>query len=421
MRIAHFVQRYPPALGGSEAYFGRLSRFLAANGDDVTVFTSAALDLEAFWSRHGRCAKAGESQEDGVRIRRFAPSCRFRGRRYLLKALSLFPQRRWQCLTMTCNPICIDMWRECRSAPLDFDIVHATAFPYAWPIVCGQVLAERLGIPFLLTPFLHTGDPDDPRDRTRRVYTRPCLLSLARAAQCVFAQTEGERDELSKHGVSPERIILQGLGVTPAECTGGNRDAARRHWSVHAGEIVVGHLANNSAEKGTIDLLQAAQCLWERGVPMRVVLAGPEMPNFRDFWRTFAVTRQVVRLGTLTDEQKRDFFAGIDVFALPSRSDSFGLVLLEAWANGVPNVVNRAGGPPFVVRHEFDGLVTRCGDIAALAAAIERLVRDNDMRTRLGNAGRERLPRDFRWDDKLCLVRETYDRAINERSHPSRQ
>src|SRR5262249_42287777 len=59
MRIAHFVQRYPPALGGSEAYFARLGRFLAAAGDNVTVFTTTALDLEAFWSRRGRCLPAG--------------------------------------------------------------------------------------------------------------------------------------------------------------------------------------------------------------------------------------------------------------------------------------------------------------------------------------------------------------------------
>ncbi|MBM4072015.1 MAG: glycosyltransferase family 4 protein [Planctomycetes bacterium] len=413
MRIAHFVQRYPPALGGSEAYFARLSRYLVAQGDEVTVFTSTAIDLDAFWSKRGRCLAAGDTDEQGVHVRRFTPGCRFRGRRYLLKALSLVPHRRWQCLTMTCNPICRDMRRVCRSAPPAFDIVHATALPYAWPIVCGQMLAERLRIPFLLTPFLHTGDPDDPHDRTRRVYTRPCLMSLARSAECVFAQTPGERDELIKHGVLPQRIILQGLGVTPDECAGGDRVATRQRWGVGEADIVVGHLANNSAEKGTIDLLQAAQRLWRRGIPLRVMLAGPEMPNFRNFWRTFAAaTGQVIRLGTLTDEQKRDFFAGIDIFALPSRSDSFGLVLLEAWASGVPSVVYDAGGPPFVVRHEGDGLVTRCGDIVALADAIERLVRDNDLRARLGSAGRDRLPRDFRWEDKLGLVRATYQRVI---------
>ena len=56
MRVAHFVHRYPPALGGAEAYFARLGRWLAAVGDDVTVFTTDALDLEAIRSPWGRRA-----------------------------------------------------------------------------------------------------------------------------------------------------------------------------------------------------------------------------------------------------------------------------------------------------------------------------------------------------------------------------
>src|SRR5262249_27717621 len=83
MRVAHFVQRYPPALGGSEAYFARLSRYLADQGDQVTVFTTNAIDLEGFWSRRGRCAPAGVNHVDGVELRRY-PLWRWPGRRYLL-------------------------------------------------------------------------------------------------------------------------------------------------------------------------------------------------------------------------------------------------------------------------------------------------------------------------------------------------
>src|SRR6476661_4533196 len=106
MSVAHFIQRYPPALGGSEAYFQRLSRYLAGRGDDVTVWTSAALDLEAFWSPRGRCLAAGESVEGRVRVRRY-PLWRMTGRRYLLKPLSLLPHRLWQCLTLPCNPVAV--------------------------------------------------------------------------------------------------------------------------------------------------------------------------------------------------------------------------------------------------------------------------------------------------------------------------
>src|SRR5438876_10977481 len=87
LRVAHFVQRYPPALGGSEAYFARLSRFLAAAGDPVTVWTSNALALEAFWSLRAPCLADGSTCEGGVEVRRYR-LWRFPGRRYLLKPLS---------------------------------------------------------------------------------------------------------------------------------------------------------------------------------------------------------------------------------------------------------------------------------------------------------------------------------------------
>lgn len=413
MRVAHFIQRYPPALGGSEAYFARLSRYLAQKGDAVTVFTSTAIDLEAFWRRSGKCVPAGVGMDDGVEVRRYA-LWRFPGRRYLLKAASFFPQRLWQCLTLPCNPICPGMWRDARRSELAFDIVHASAFPYAWPIACAQRLARRCRAPLVLTPFLHGGDPGDPNDKTRGEYTVPPLRWLLHQADVVFVQTPGERRIVLEQGVAEAKVVLQGLGVDPAECTGGNGAKARRKWGVEPGEVVLGHLANNSIEKGTVDLLRAAAILWERDLLVRVVLAGPEMPNFREFWQEFTtrhgarVARQVIRLGVLDDQQKRDFFPGVDLFVLPSRSDSFGLVLLEAWANGVPNVAYRAGGIADVIRHEVDGLLVPCGQINLLADALSRLVNATEERRKMGQAGLGRLAGEFHWEDKLALVRGTY-------------
>jgi glycosyltransferase involved in cell wall biosynthesis len=64
------------------------------------------------------------------------------------------------------------------------------------------------------------------------------------------------------------------------------------------------------------------------------------------------------------------------VFALPSRSDSFGIVLLEAWANGAATVGYVAGGIGGVIRHEQDGLLVRCGDLKGLATAQRRLTEE---------------------------------------------
>jgi glycosyltransferase involved in cell wall biosynthesis len=295
------------------------------------------------------------------------------------------------------------MWRDAGRPDRPFDIVHATAFPYGWPLACGLRLSRVLKVPFLLTPFLHTGDPDDPHDRTRCGYLQPALLMLAHSAARIFVQTEIERQALIDAGIDEGKLVLQGLGVDPAECTGGNRESTRQAWGV-GGEVVIGHLANNSREKGTIDLLEAASRAWASGARFRIVLAGPAMPNFRVFWDRYPDTARVLRLGVLDERQKRDFFAALDVFALPSRSDSFGLVLLEAWANGVPNVAYRAGGVAAVIRHDEDGLLVRPGDIAGLASALARLVSDVVLRRRLGEAGRQRALREFRWDEKLRIL-----------------
>ncbi|MCS6852751.1 MAG: glycosyltransferase family 4 protein [Gemmataceae bacterium] len=414
MRVAHFIQRYPPALGGAEAYIARLSRFLAAEGDRVTVFTSAALDLEGFWSPRGRCLEAGLRMEDGVEVRRYWP-WRLPGRRWLLKPLSLVPIRTWQCLTLTCNPISGRLWTDCGRRDWAFDLVHGSSFPYAFPLVCARRLARRLGVPFLLTPFVHLGDLDDPGNPTRRIYTSPALLRLLAAADRVFVVTELERRALLDGGVAEAKLVRIGLGVDPAECTGGCREAARRSWGVGPEEVVVGHLANNSVEKGTVDLLRAAARSWGRGPGWRLVLAGPEMPNFRRFWQNYPFRARVARLGVLSENQKRDFFAGIDLFALPSRSDAFGLVLLEAWANGKANVAYRAGGPAEVIRHGGDGWLVPCGDVPALADALDQLAADHDLRRRLGERGRQRIVSEFLWPDKLAQVRRVYQELIADR------
>ncbi len=246
----------------------------------------------------------------------------------------------------------------------------------------------------------------------RRSYTKPALISLAQAASRVFVQTEVEQETLLDVGVTAEKLTIQGMGVDVESCTGGSRKNARKEWGIENHEIVIGHLANKSWEKGTIDLLRASQMAWQSGADFRLVLAGPEMRNFREFWATFEPKEKITLRGWLTENQKRDFFAGIDIFAMPSRSDSFGIVFLEAWMNRLPNLAYRAGGVASVIRHQVDGLLVRCGDLEGLARSIHHLVEDAPLRERLGQAGYAKTVTDFHWEDKLRLIEECYHETI---------
>jgi glycosyltransferase involved in cell wall biosynthesis len=415
MRIAHFIHRYPPALGGAETYFARLSEALVEAGHQVTVFTTTAHDLSAFWNPRARQVPAGTFWERGVQVRRF-PLLHLPAQRWLLRLLSLVPHKGWQAWTMSCSPLPWSMWQEVGRLNGGYDLVHGTALPYTWPLLCARRLARRHNLPFLVTPFVHLGDLDRPRNRIRRAFTRPALLNILRSADRLFVQTEGERQALLDLGFASKTLVLQGMGIRPEEVRGGGREATRRLWGIKPDTVVIGHLANLSKEKGTIDLLQAALPDERLSGKARLVLAGAQMPNFQRFWKKVAHKDRVLLLGPLSESEKRAFFAAIDLFVLPSRVDSFGLVVLEAWANGVPVIVYRAGGLPGVVRDQVDGLVIPCGNQKALANAMVRLVEDDLLRMQFGEAGLSRIHDHWTLERSLAVVRETYDMLLGNRA-----
>ena len=76
---------------------------------------------------------------------------------------------------------------------------------------------------------------------------------------------------------------------------------------------------------------------------------------------------------------------------MPSRTDSFGIVYLEAWLNGVPVIGARAGGVPEVITDGVDGYLVDFGDVAALANRIELLLRRPEAARAMGEAGRRKV------------------------------
>jgi glycosyltransferase involved in cell wall biosynthesis len=399
VQVAQFIHRYPPALGGAEQWIARLSRGLTAQGDRVTVRTTTALDLSALWKKGHTETLPGDRIEQGILVKRFRPICRFPGRKYLLKPLSLLGEY-GQLWFEPVNPIVPAMWRDVLSDPSPCDVVHVAAFPFGYIAACAERLAKRHKAPLVITPFLHLGTSQTARD-----YTPPALCRLLREANRVLVQTPTELEAVAQLGVERKRIVLQGLGVDPAECTGGHRQQARQRWGIPEEAIVVGHLANQSREKGTLDLLAAHQA----NPNFHLLLAGPLMPDFQRHWQASPLRPGLTQLGPLDDQEKKDFFAAIDLFAMPSLTDSFGLVFLEAWANGLPVIGYRAGGVADVIRHEKDGLLVDYdpANQGRLNEAMQRLVSNATLRTEYGQAGRDRLPIDFRWEEKIAIARET--------------
>jgi UDP-glucose:(heptosyl)LPS alpha-1,3-glucosyltransferase len=113
--------------------------------------------------------------------------------------------------------------------------------------------------------------------------------------------------------------------------------------------------------------------------------------------------------------QVERYYAAADLFVFPTVYDSFGLVVTEAMASGLPVVASRAAGAAELIDHGTDGLVVDDPwDPAALAAAIGSLVGDAALRSRLGGAARQKAER-YTWDETARRTMAVYQEVVAER------
>ncbi len=109
-----------------------------------------------------------------------------------------------------------------------------------------------------------------------------------------------------------------------------------------------------------------------------------------------------------------DYFAELDVYVAVSRRESFGVAILEASASGLPVVVSNVGGLPEVVIDHETGFIVQCEDVSSTAAAILRLVKDPELRSRMGSAGREYVQQRYEWRRNVAEMESVYFKLLNQ-------
>ncbi len=135
---------------------------------------------------------------------------------------------------------------------------------------------------------------------------------------------------------------------------------------------------------------------------LRIAGSGPELLRLRSLAGRLGLARRVEFLGHVPFARLAAEYRRADVFCLPSRQEGFGIVFLEAMAAGLPVVAARAAAVPEVVTEGECGILIPPGDDSALAAALERILRDPIERRRLSEAGHLRVER---YDAPLVAAR----------------
>jgi glycosyltransferase involved in cell wall biosynthesis len=289
------------------------------------------------------------------------------------------------------------------------DLVHGFNISWEHALVAAWRYARQRHLPYVVTPFLHFGEAR--RARVARNSTMDHQRRILNDADTVLTLTSVARDELATWDIHPRDVAVAGGGVdSPPALPGPAHSSAFDITTPFA--LFVGRA---SFDKGAVHAVQAQARLRARGLATTLVLAGDTAPDFDRFFRHLPPEQQAhVRiLGRVSDAEKHALMQIATLLLLPSRVDSFGIVLLEAWTHGTPVVAAAAGGIPAVVDDGIDGLLVPFGDVTALATAMERLVTDVPLRNALGARGREKVQADYRWDQVTERVLATYRHVLD--------
>ncbi|NRA36603.1 MAG: N-acetyl-alpha-D-glucosaminyl L-malate synthase BshA [Planctomycetes bacterium] len=155
-----------------------------------------------------------------------------------------------------------------------------------------------------------------------------------------------------------------------------NDQAEWRKCLAPNGEKIISHISNFRPVKRVDEMIRAFSVILKKGVPAILALVGdgPELPKAEDLARELGIREHIRVLGKMTNIE--DVLQASDLFLLPSRAESFGLVALEAMACGVPVLGYLAGGLPEVVENNVSGILCPEGKDHCLGSIAADVLQD---------------------------------------------
>lgn len=407
MRIVHVTPNYYPTIGGGQTHMREISERLARRGHEVTVFTR-----NVFRGQGSSSDLLPDSEVvNNVTVRRFNS---------LTPEQKLSRVRGSGLLLRTANSDYLNMWMKGPIMPriitatirCDPDIVTTlnwglAALPYQ--IRLAKILKR---FSFVAVPLFHTEE--------KWVYQTIYPPMLAHCdAVLVNTEHEGRFVRTLSPGIRDVHVV--GVGVTPDAFASPHGDKVRARYGL--GNLpVVGYVGRRVPQKGVATLGQAMKIVWRSNDQVRLVMAGPlgETEGKRRWERRLlglsdTDRSRVVEIDSFTDDDKPSIFDALDIFAMPSTGESFGIAYLEAWMCKKPVIGARIGATQCVVSEGVDGLLIDPNDPAALATAILELIRDPDKRKRMGRAGHQKTLARYTWETITDKVESVYSQILSVR------
>jgi glycosyltransferase involved in cell wall biosynthesis len=389
VKLLHVAATYLPAVryGGTIASVHGLCAALAARGHDVHVFTTSVNGDTDSPVPHDTPVDI-----DGVKVWYFQ-SPRFR-RVYWAPA----------------------MRRQLRSHVADFDLVHTHAM-YLWPLWAAARSAHAAGVPYVVSPrgMLEKGLIEQKSALLKAGLIAFIERRTFERAAAIHVTSAREADQAATFGFQLRCVREIPNGADLESESGTVPDAISQ---IANGPPYVLFLGRINWKKG-LDRLLAAFARLDDG---RLVIAGNDEDQYRPALEARAqqlgLADRITFTGPVHGAGKAVLLAGAQLLVLPSYSENFGNVVLEAMAAGRPVVVTPEVGLAPVVTSTGAGLVAEGGP-ERLSRAIATLLGDPALRLEMGRRGEQAVAGRFAWPAVAAQMESLYESVLTRGSAPA--
>ncbi|MHA1981433.1 MAG: glycosyltransferase family 4 protein, partial [Promethearchaeota archaeon] len=397
-----FTPRFFPSIAGGEFYFLKLAELLKNQyGDLLSITTSNAIDFKALKHPEGRLINKRDtnfSSYHQLPINRIIidhninkDSEFFQNELKklddLLHEVGLNIDSTILAQFLANGPNLTNYFKNQLNLSIKSDklvkpsesVVHSTYLPYNM-LVYSLIYAKSYGIKSFCTPFFHIENPRYFKEEYWKILTY---------FDGIIACTKVEREYLIEKGINPQKITVIPMGVDynlyskPVKSKTGKTKSFKNKFGIKNPFIFYCGYKNH--EKGALALLKTA-ALTAKNDKFDYVFIGPSTTAF-DFELKNARKEgaRIINLspGNMTgyfDWRKISAFQECSIFVMPSRSDAYGMVYLEAWAAGKPVIGANTPVMQEVIQHNVDGILVDFDDSQQLAKEIIKMMDNSDFR-----------------------------------------
>jgi starch synthase len=413
MRIIHLLRKYNPTeWGGTETAIQRLFEGLRRRGVTSIVY----------------CPRidSNVSAEDPLR----SAGCQVERFNAFVPVWGISRQQKRQMISVGGNLMSFDLipalWRQ-----KDISVVHTHALGRIGAI--GRTFARWRGLPLVVT--IHGGVLDLPvqlkqnfHNPVRQGWEWGRIFGLLLDSHGLIDEADAivtcnpKEAALWKEKFPAKRIMVQPHGVPVESYQQNHRAVARAAFPVLAEKRILLSIGRIDSIKNQAWLVEQAPAIFQKHPGTVMVLAGACTEEeygkrIQSRIRELGLGERVVLTGGLPpgDPRLLGLFQQAEVLLLPSVSETFGLVLLEAWAAGTPVISSRTSGASALIHHGVNGWLFDLEEPGSFHLAVDRTLSEPGLRERMAACGSELVATEYNTDVLAGRMKKLYEALIEEK------